>query len=111
MNSTIELPYGNPIRGALIFKQHCASCHNMIQTVHRNDLNDFFAKQMRHIDRAPTPRVTQSRSENAFDPSILMKYLESPRCYTYHRNTKIKGIKSEQDRLDIIHFLSDWCLG
>ena len=110
MNSTFELPYGNPIRGALIFKKYCASCHTLIQTVHRNDLNDFFEKkiQRHHKNHTYTPRVTQSY--NTWDPSILMKYLESPQCYTYNRNTKIKGVKSEQDRLDIIHFLSEWCL-
>mmetsp|Transcript_17528 Transcript_17528/g.40808 ORF Transcript_17528/g.40808 Transcript_17528/m.40808 type:complete len:324 (-) Transcript_17528:72-1043(-) len=109
------LPEGDPVRGQLLFKKHCAQCH----TIRRDGLNPYGALNGPNLSgiMGRTAAQNQRTGWAAYSDALkasgilwtdrnMMAFLKNPRMFAGGVvNMNFRGIDSVQDRVDLIHYL------
>ncbi len=97
---------GDPVKGAQIFKK-CATCHTM-QVNEPNkvgpNLHGLFGRKAGSIASFSYSQAMRS-SGVTWSEETLMKYLENPKALVPGNKMPFPGLKSEQDREDVISYL------
>ncbi|MEL6597959.1 MAG: c-type cytochrome [Pseudomonadota bacterium] len=101
---------GDPERGQQIFKK-CASCH-MVGPEARNRVGP----QLNNIMSAPAGAVADFRYSDAlraaaddglhWTPETLNAFLESPKGVIPRTRMSFRGLRSEDDRIDVIAYIA-----
>mmetsp|Transcript_46855 Transcript_46855/g.85860 ORF Transcript_46855/g.85860 Transcript_46855/m.85860 type:complete len:307 (-) Transcript_46855:122-1042(-) len=109
------LPEGNPVRGQLLFKKHCAQCH----AIRRDGMNPYGALNGPNLCgiMGRTAAQNQRTGWAAYSAALkasgilwtdrnMMAFLKNPRVFAGGVvNMNFRGMESVQDRVDLIHYL------
>ncbi len=100
---------GDASKGAKIFKTKCATCHTIdINGSHKSGPN-LFGFIGRKTGQAPGYTYSSANIAKGitWGDDTLFEYLLNPKKYIPGTKMVFAGIKSEQDRLDLIAYLKE----
>ncbi|CAD7930821.1 unnamed protein product [Amoebophrya sp. A25] len=105
----VQIPEGDAVRGARLFKLKCGQCH----TLHEEGINKqgpcLFGVFGRRAGQVPDFEYTDANrsSEITWSEKHLFQYVYNPRRYIPGTRMAFLGIKDQQERGDLIAFIRE----
>lgn len=106
---------GDPERGRQVYKK-CASCHMVGDDVRNRvgpPLNDIISAPAGGVATFKYSKAMKAASEDGlhWTPETLDAFLKAPKSVIPKTKMSFRGLKSEQDRIDVIAYLATFSDG
>uniref|UniRef100_A0A646QIF6 Cytochrome c n=1 Tax=Hemiscolopendra marginata TaxID=943146 RepID=A0A646QIF6_9MYRI len=104
---SVEVPPGDPKKGAELFKRSCAQCHTLEKGGPHKTGPNLHGVMGRKTGQAPGFAYTDANKNKGitWTKETLFIYLENPRKYIPGTKMVFAGLKKGRDRADLIAFL------
>ncbi|KAI6249876.1 Cytochrome c [Erysiphe necator] len=102
-----DLTQGDYKKGAGLFKQRCASCHNLKEDDSKKvgpSLIGLFGRKTGSVEGYSYSDANKAKGI-IWNEETLFTYLENPKKYIPGTKMAYGGLKKEKDRNDLITFL------
>eukprot|EP00923_Selenidium_pygospionis_P044668 GHVN01077188.1.p1 GENE.GHVN01077188.1~~GHVN01077188.1.p1 ORF type:complete len:119 (+),score=11.61 GHVN01077188.1:125-481(+) len=104
----VEVPQGNPAKGAKIFKAKCSQCHTLGKgEPNKNgpNLHGFLGRPSGQADYSYTP--ANQHSGITWSEKHLWEYLTNPKKYIPGTKMVFAGFKKDTEKADLIAYIKD----
>ncbi len=104
----VEVPLGDYSRGVKIFKSKCAQCHTTENGINKTGPNLFgiFGRKAGNVESFPNSDANK-KSNIIWSDKHLFAYLENPKKYIPGTKMMFAGLKTPNERADLITYLKE----